>query len=490
MTRASLPISWTTACAAASLLLPLAGGDASAQAYPHDERTDRVDALFEDWDRPDSPGAALGIIKDGRIIYARGYGSANLDWRIPMTPQTVLRIGSITKQFVAVCVALLEEQGKLDLDDDIRAYLPEFPDYGKPITIRHLLHHTSGIREYLSLVELVGKPEGSGYVYTPRELVAMLARQRNLDFPTGERYSYSNSGYFLAAEIVARVSGTPASEFMRKHVFEPLGMDDSRLHDDPHAIIRNRGFGYSKKDDGSYRLDILRLRVVGDLGVLTNVEDFLRWDRNFYDNQLGKGGPELIETMLTPGEHADEGDGYGLGLSLGHYRGLRTIGHGGSAVGYVAQYTQYPDHRFSVVVLANSSSFRPGRIARQIADIYLAEQFTEPAPSLERDRDRSRRERPETISLTVAELEPYAGDYHSEELDIVYPMTIVDGALVMELREVVYEVTPRSDGTFGLMGGSLRFDAAQGGAITGFTLDARGLKGLHFERIERRPPGG
>lgn len=483
MTHAASSFLGPRLVAAATLVLLVGGADrASAQAYPHDERTDGVDALFAEWDRPDSPGAALGIIRDGRLLYARGYGSANLDWRIPMTEKTVLRIGSISKQFVGMCVALLQEQGRLSLDDDIREYLPEFPDYGAPITIRHMLHHTSGIREYLSLVELLGKPEGSGYVYTPRELVALLARQKHLDFPPGERFSYSNSGYFLAAEIVGRVSGEPCSAFMKKHIFERLGMRDSRLHDDPNAIVPRRGFGYSPREDGGYRLDILRLKVVGDLGVLTSVEDLVRWDKNFYDNEVGKGGPALIDLMLTPGAHERDGSGYGIGLQIGTYRGLRTVSHGGSAVGYVAEFLQFPDYRFSIVVLANLSTFRPGRIAREIADIYLEDSFPEPKPA-PRERRRPPRERPETISLPEAELERYAGDYYSDELDIVYPLRVVEGRLVMELREIVHEVAPLADGRFRLMDGSLGFERGEGGAVTGFTLDAAGLKGLVFVRV-------
>ena len=177
-----------------------------SQAYPHTDLSDRVDALFKQWDRNDSPGAAVGIFKDGRIIYARGYGIANLEYSLPWTPQTPSRTGSISKQFVGMCIAILAEQGKLSLDDNIQKYFPDWPNYNGQITLKNLLYHTSGIREYLTLVELMGKPEGSGYVYTPEELVRTLARQKELNFKPGEMYSYSNSGYFLLSEIVSRVS--------------------------------------------------------------------------------------------------------------------------------------------------------------------------------------------------------------------------------------------------------------------------------------------
>ena len=288
----------TVVVAALSAPLP---AHASGQAYPHTELTAQVDELFAQWDTRDSPGAAVGIFKDGRIIYARGYGVANLDYGIPLVPQSVLRIGSISKQFVAMCIAILAEQEKLSFDDDIRTYLPEMPDYGEPIAIRHLLHHTSGIREYLTLVGLIGKPEGSGFGYTTRELVDLLARQQKLNFSPGDRFSYTNSGYFLLAEIITRVTGTKASAFAQENVFDPLGMKNTRFYDDPDAIIRNQAMGYSAKRDGGYRLDILRSEVIGDLGVITTIEDFLRWDNNFYDNQLGAGTQELIETMFNRG---------------------------------------------------------------------------------------------------------------------------------------------------------------------------------------------
>ncbi len=251
------------------------------QAFTHNTLTGKVDEMFKEWDRENSPGAALGIFKNGRIIYARGYGTANLEYSLPWTPQTVSRTGSISKQFIALCIAILAEQGKLSLDENIRKYIPDWPEYNGPITLKHLLHHTSGVREYLTLVSLIGKPEGSGYVYTPNELVKMLSRQKELNFKPGEMFSYSNSGYFLLSEIINRVSGMKTSAFAKKYIFDLLGMNSTHFHDDPNMIVKNRAYGYSPKKDGGYRLDILRLKVIGDLGVFTTIEDFLKWDQNF-----------------------------------------------------------------------------------------------------------------------------------------------------------------------------------------------------------------
>ncbi|MDK1019905.1 MAG: serine hydrolase domain-containing protein [Actinomycetota bacterium] len=467
------------------------GGNASGQAYPRTPLLSRVDELFAEWDTEDAPGVEVGIFKDGRIIYARGFGVANLDYGIPMTPQSVLRIGSISKQFVAMCIAILAERGRLSFDDDIRTYLPEMRDYGEPITIRHLLHHTSGIREYLTLVDLIGKPEGSVFGYTTRELVELLARQQALAFDPGDQFSYTNSGYFLLAEIVTRVSGMKASAFARENIFDPLGMSHTRFYDDPNAIIPNQALGYSPTPDGGYRLDILRSEVIGDLGVITTVEDLLHWDNNFYENKLGSGSNDLIATMFTRGRtNAGEELSYALGLEFGSYRGLNTMGHGGSAVGYVAEFLQFPEQRFSVVVLSNLSSFRSGRLARQVADLYLAGQFTEPRAF--GGQARRRPTAPEPITLSMAELEAFVGDFYSEELDFSYSFDVRGGSLHLELRGGRIELRPYLDDRFGWGRRELIFVRDESGLVSGLTLDAGNVRGLRFRKVAgaRQSPGG
>ena len=457
----------------------------SAQAYPRTELTIQVDELFAEWDGETSPGGVVGIFMDGRIIYSKGYGVANLDYDIPITPQSVLRIGSISKQFVAMCIAILAEQGKLSFDDDIRTYLPEMPDYGNQITIRHLLHHTSGIREYLALVNLIGKPEGSVFGYTTRELVELLSRQQKLNFEPGSQFSYTNSGYFLLAEIVTRVSGMKASAFAQENIFEPLSMTQTRFYDDPNAIIRNQAFGYSPKRDGGYRLDILRSDVIGDLGVITTVEDFLHWDNNFYENKLGARTKDLITMMFTRGRTSNEEElSYAMGLEFDSYRGLKTMGHGGSAVGYVAEFLQFPEQRFSVVILSNLSSFRPGRLARQVADLYLADQLSEVQASDERDRTRP--DAPEPVERLTPELEAFIGDFYSEELDFVYSFMVEGSSLQFEIRGSRMELLPVSEDQFGWGRRELNFFRDESGIVSGFTLDAGDVQDLNFQKIVNR----
>lgn len=446
--------------------------------------TEQVDALFAPWDKEDSPGAVVGVFEKGRILYSRGYGIANLDYGIPLTSQTVLRTGSISKQFVAMSVALLAEQGKLGINDDIRKFLPEMPDYGTPITLEHLLHHTSGIREYLTLVSLIGKPEGSGYVYTPQDVFSLLTRQKALEFRPRERFSYSNSGYFLLAEIISRVSGTSASRFLEKHVFEPLGMESTRLHDDPDAIIRNRGVGYSPTQDGGYRIDILRLKVVGDLGVITSIEDFFKWDQNFYDNKLGRGSGELIDTVLTPGTLSNgERLVYAYGLFIDRYRGLKTVGHDGSAVGYVSDYLRFPEQQFSIVVLSNLSSFSPEVMTRKIADLCLADHFTEAQVST--PAERATDETQPARALSALEIAAYAGDYYSEELDTVYRLRDVDGELTLTINALSGSVRARAEDHlwWGAGEADFLFTRNPAGEIDGFSLRSESVQGLRFVKL-------
>ncbi len=454
---------------------------------PSASHSPEVDALLAEWDRPDSPGAVVGVFHNGEIVHARGYGAANLDHGIPLTPRSVLRVGSISKQFVAMGIALLAEEQQLALGDDIRAYLPEMPDYGSPITIRHLLHHTSGIREYLALVGLIGKREGGVHGYTSREILSLLSRQAALNFEPGERFSYSNSGYFLLAEIIARVSGMKASAFAQQRIFGPLGMTSSRLYDDPTAIVPGLAYGYSRRPDAGYRLDILRSDVIGDLGVVSTVEDFLRWDENFYANVLGTGGRGLVGTLLERGRTTDgEQLSYAGGLEWGDYRGLITVEHSGSAVGYVADYLRFPDERFSVIVLSNFSDFRPGRLARRIADVYLAERFTEGLPPARGPRSDSITAPP--VVLSTRQLEELAGHFYSDELEFTYSFEVRDGDLELDLRGRRIVLVPESEARFRGDRIVLEFERNSEDAVSGLVVQVGEVRGIRFDRVEGRRP--
>ncbi len=458
------------------------------QAYTHTELTDKVDKIFEQWDNDDTPGAALGIFKDGRIIYARGYGLANLEYSIPITPQTVFRIGSTSKQFTAMCIAILVDQGKLSLDDNVRKYIPEMQELDTPYTIRHLVHHQSGFRDYITLMGLVTPGEH----YSSRDALAMLARQKGLIFPPGERYSYCNSGYFMLAEIVSRASGMKASEFAKKNIFDPLGMKNTHWHDDLNVIVKNRASGYSVTREGNYRINMTQLDIIGDGSIYTTIEDFFKWDQNFYKNILGNGNQKLIDRILTCGKLNDGSEtNYAFGLNVGTSKGLRNISHGGSWVGFRSHYKQYPDQKFSVVIFTNNSQ-SAGGIAQQIADLYLADQFTEQPSQRQERRQRSQQmqqrpsqTQPEPVKVPSAQLQEHLGVYYCDELDAYATLSINEEKdnPVIKLGNISGSLTTYSSDNFSWGRRQIEFTRDSHKKITGFILQAGSSYKLEFTRI-------
>ncbi|MFK8012111.1 MAG: serine hydrolase domain-containing protein [Marinicellaceae bacterium] len=347
----------------------------SAMAFEQSHDFQAIDNLFKEWDKPDVPGAALGVIKDGKLIYANGYGIGDLEHDIELTPSSVFYIGSVSKQFVTFSILLLEEQGKIDLDDNIQKYLPDFPDYGEPLTIRHFIHHTSGVRDYLTLMYLKGRNylDNADVV----EVYELIKSQKELNFTPGEKYLYSNSCYFMLAMIIEKAAGESLKEFADKNIFKPLGMKSSLFYDDNTDLIKNRVFSYNKKqDEEGFDNLISRFDLVGSGGVYTNIEDLFLWDQNFYNNKLGKGGQGIIEKMHEEGLlNNGESSGYAFALNNGIYKGLKTVSHGGSLAGYRSQLMRFPEQKLSVIVLANRGDANPTGKAFQIADILLKDKL-------------------------------------------------------------------------------------------------------------------
>ena len=334
----------------------------------------QVDELFSEWDSKDSPGCALGVISKGRFIYQRCYGMANLEHGVPLTPDSVFDVGSTSKQFTAACIILLAGRGKLSLDDRIQKYLPEIPVHKHPVTIRHLLHHTSGLRDYLTLMYLRGMRFENEYA--DKEVYALIARQKGLNFRPGSEHLYCNTGYLMLGEIVKRTSGLTLRQYAHKHIFAPLGMKDTHFHDDFSEIVRNRAVGHNKAKVG-HKLSVSLFDVVGDGALHTTIKDLAIWDRNFYHNRVGGAGARLIEQLATPGRLNDGKPlNYACGLFTEDYRGLRTIHHGGSWIGYKAEFIRFPEQKFSVICLANTEALDAISLARKVADIYLADKFT------------------------------------------------------------------------------------------------------------------
>jgi len=404
---------------------------------PADEKTDKVDKLFSKWDSTVSPGAALAIIKDGKIIYKRGYGMANLEHNIPITSTSVFRIGSTSKQFTASCIAILALQGKISLDDDIRKYIPKLPNYQKPITVRHLVHHTSGIRDYLTLADIAALP--NDYFYTPEDTVELLSRQKGSNFPPGEEHLYSNSGYFLLGVLVERASGKSLNDFAQTHIFKPLGMKNTHFHDDHTMVVKNRADGYSPQKKG-FRIDMTTLDHVGDGGVFTTVEDLFLWDQAFYSYKLGKELMELIQTpgMLNNGEKLD----YAFGLDINEYKGLKRVSHGGSFVGFRAHMARFPEQKFTVVCLANLGTINPSRLCLQVADIYLADKLEKA------EKEPGKKEKVKAVTLSKQELEDKVGNYEDERTGEWTIISMKESKLVMEAWGEKYVLTPVSKTCF------------------------------------------
>ena len=348
-----------------TLVLPLA---LEAQGLP-ESTVQRINQIFHPFDTITSPGCVVGVGRDGRELFAKGYGMANLEYEVPLTAQSISESGSVAKQFTAAALALLQLDGKLSLDDDVRRYLPEVPDFGAPITIRHLLTHTSGLRDQWALLGIMGRGPG-GEVHTTNQILDLVSRQRELNFPVGSEYLYSNTGYTLAAVIVSRVSGMPFARFTDERLFRPLGMTHTQWRDDYRRVVPGRATGYDFVR-GAWMQDMPFTMIHGNGGLLTTVADLLRWNDALTNGLLGK--PDLTALLETRGRL---GSGrtlsYALGLVIGSYGpGVREISHGGSTAGYRTFVARYPEAKMSIAVLCNAATANPTSLARGVMALLL-----------------------------------------------------------------------------------------------------------------------
>jgi CubicO group peptidase (beta-lactamase class C family) len=457
-------------------------------ARAQEKKARAVDELFADLSKPGSPGCALAVGRDGKIVYENGYGLANIEESVTITPRTVFDIGSTSKQFTAASILLLEQQGKLSVQDDIRKYIPEIPDYGRKITILNLLNHTSGLRDYLTLFLLAGVNIDS--VTTDDDALAVIARQKALNFEPGSEWLYSNSGFFLLSVIVKRVSSKPLREFAAENIFAPLQMRQTVYRDEHTQLVANRALAYDPKDTGGFTLNVSYFEQTGDGAVHTSVEDLLRWDENFYSGKVG--GKTLLAEIQEPGKLSNgKVLDYAKGLFVGEYRGLRFVDHGGSWGGYRAQLLRFPEQHFSVACLCNFAHADPEGRARQVADLFLAGEMKEPKPVP--DENRRARKKKETIALAAEQLSEYAGAFSSKELLATYTIGVQDGKLaVLSIQSGdgfvhpsrLLVLRPVGTDTFAVDEHSLEFafQRNEKGIVSGFSLDAGRTRGLTFQR--------
>ena len=361
----------------------------------------KVDQVFKAWTDM-TPGCAVGVSQNGRSVLEKGYGMADLEHDAKNTGETIFEAGSVSKQFTAAAVLLLARDGKLALDDPVRKHVPELPDYGKPLTIRHMLTHTSGLRDWGSVAAIAGWPRTSR-VHTHAHVLDIVQRQRSLNFPSGTRYSYSNTGYNLAAIIVARVSGMTFADFSRTRLFEPLGMTHTSWRDDYTRVVKGRAIAYSA-GRGGFSQDMPFENVHGNGGLLTTVGDLLKWTANFSSPKVGDTA--FVREQQEPGRFNDgRQHGYALGLGIGSYKGVREVNHSGATAGYRAYLADYPEQRVSVAVLCNVSTGNAAQYAHSVADLYLGSAITAAAPETSAPK----------YELNAVEAEAIAGLYRSTE---------------------------------------------------------------------------
>src|SRR6202050_1688422 len=386
-------------------------------AAASDILTRKVDQIFSVYDKPGSPGCSLGVIRDGDFAYRKAYGSANLELGVPLLPRSVFYMGAVSKQFTAASVVLAAEQGLLSLDDDVRKYLPELPDYGHVITLRQMLHQTSGFRDLFSLIALSGRDVSD--FNSPDEILKLVVRQRELNNIPGDEWIYSNTNYFLLGVVVKRATKKSLAEFAIQNIFQPLGMLHTRFYDDHTVVVPGRVAAYDSGAHDTFLVDwSTTYDIVGGGGLMSAVDDLLLWDRNFYTNRLGKR--TLAKELQTPG-FLNNGNriSYAMGLDLGNYRGLPIVEHDGALFGYRTALLRFPQQQFSVICLCNVASAVPENLARKVADLYLADKLQAGASALDPSGDGN-----------FPDPATFAGKYLDPRTHVMYSFTSSDGHLM------------------------------------------------------------
>ena len=358
----------------------------------HDGFSNSIDGLFDS--RENKPGCAVGVIKDGEYIHNKGYGMANLEHDIAITSDTIFRIGSVSKQFTAMLIALLEERGKLSFDDEMKQYIPDLYNYKKKVTINHMIHHFSGLGDYTTY---------NDYPDTFKNAIDEEFRWGNEDYFSNDeffniikdlplirdpetKFWYSNTGYALLGLVAQNISGMTLRELAQKEIFNPLQMNDSIFNDDVNLIIKNRADGYSSRKGykDEYKINVTNLSWVGDGGLYTSLNDFIKWDQNFYSNKLGMKKLSLIKTMEQSyletklnsknqnleNEKEDQYT-YAFAQNLSYFNGLKKWSHSGSWVGWLAHYTRFEEIGFSIVVFCNTDEIDATEINNDIIELYF-----------------------------------------------------------------------------------------------------------------------
>ncbi|HYP25410.1 MAG TPA: serine hydrolase [Blastocatellia bacterium] len=356
------------------------------------EKSAQVDEIMSAMVRADAPGAAVMVIQDGKVVHRKGYGLANVETKTPISTDTVFDLASVSKQFTAMAIMILAERGKLSYEDPLTKFFPEFPAYASKITVRHLLNHTSGLPDYMATYQKLGRKD---FEPTSKEAVKMLAELQEPRFAPGEKWEYSNSGYVVLAQIVEKASGVPFPAFMKKNVFDPLGMNHTLVMDESRQKIEKRAISYAPEGEGFRNIDYTPLVLVyGDGNVNTSVEDLFKWDQALYSEKLVKQA--TMKQAFTPAKlNNGSATKYGFGWLVTDAGGLPVVSHGGAWVGFRTHITRYPSERFTVIVLSNFARFNPEGAAKKIARVYLGDKLPMKA----------------SVKVDPKKLAPYVGKY-------------------------------------------------------------------------------
>jgi CubicO group peptidase (beta-lactamase class C family) len=438
---------------------------ASALSAKDAERAAQVDALMAEWSKGETPGAAVLVVQDGRVLLKKGYGLANVETKEPIRPDTVFDLASVSKQFTAMAVLMLAERGKLSLDDPLSKFFPAFPAYAQKITVRHILNHTSGLPDYMVIMTATGKIDknwkAGGFEPTSADTVKLLAEQKELRFAPGEKWEYSNSGYVVLGQIVVKASGKSLAQFLKENIFQPLGMNNTLVSDETRPKIKNRAISYGPDGGKFVNADYTPLNLIyGDGNVNTTIEDMYLWDQALYTEKLVKAA--TLKQAFTPGKLASGKEtGYGFGWAVGKYGGLEMIGHAGGWAGFRTDIKRFPQERFTVVVLSNLGNFRPTKISEKIAAIYLGDKLTFPA----------------AVKVDAAILQKYVGKYELAP-QFILTITLENDALHAQATgQGKNKLAAKSEVDFYLEAAaeiSLTFNKNEKGEVTGLTLHQNG----------------
>lgn len=447
-----------TASCSLALLSVLAGCDKQAPqttpAQPEETNAapaksaqeQRVDAIFADMDTDHTPGCAVSVMKEGEIIYKNGYGMSNLEHDIPITPDSVFHIASVSKQFTVFAIALLVEQGKLSWDDEIQTHIPELPTYKHKVTLRHLAHNISGIKDQWELLLLSGwRVEGD--LVTQRDAMRKIINEPELNFTPGDQYAYSNSNFTLLAEVVHKVSGKTLRDFTDEQIFKPLNMANTHFHDDHQMVVKNRTHGYAPAGDKVFKIFNPDYAIVGATSLFTTVEDMAKWDKNFYNPIIGKtvGIPEIsIAPTLNDGTEST----YARAMFNGTHRGLTTLGHSGGDAGYRTDYSRYTEQDFSVAVFCNTVASATN-LGKAVAEVYLEEQMIA-AEKIDTNSDsiNNAAEKTSDITLSKEQLGKYVGIYRAPESNNSFAVVMNNDQLALDMGFFTLPLTVAGENQF------------------------------------------